>query len=69
MKATNYISWQIRGLLYKVKENGISGNLLNIVINFLQQQQQKVVINGQYSSWTTVEAGVRQGSILGPLFF
>ena len=31
----------IEGLLYKVKENGISRNLPNIVMNFLYQQQQK----------------------------
>ena len=52
-----------------MKQNGISGNLLNVIANFLCQRKQRVVLNGQHSSWTNIEAGVPQGSILGPLFF
>ena len=52
-----------------MKQNGISGNLLNVITNFLCQRKQRVVLNGQHSSWTNIEAGVPQGSILGPLFF
>ena len=33
------------------------------------QRKQRVVLNGEHSSWANVEAGVSQGSILGPLFF
>ena len=44
------------------------GNLLNIVTDFLYQIKQRVVLNRQHSSWTNVEAGVPQGSFLGPLF-
>ena len=57
------------GLLIKLKQNGISGNLLNVITDFLYQRKQRVVLNGQHSSWTNIEAGVPQGSILGPLFF
>ena len=57
------------GLLFKLKQNGISGNLLNVITDFLYQRKQRVVLNGQHSSWTNIEAGVPQGSILGPLFF
>ena len=56
-------------LLLKLKQNGISGNLLNVITDFLYQRKQRVVLNGQHLSWTNVEAGVPQGSILGPLFF
>ena len=57
------------GLIFKLKQNGISGNLLNVIIDFLYQRKQRVVLNGQHSSWTNVQAGVPQRSILGPLFF
>ena len=57
------------GLIFKLKQNGISGNLLNVIIDFLYQRKQRVVLNGQHSSWTNVQAGVPQRSILEPLFF
>ena len=57
------------GLLNKLKENGISGNLLNIIKDFLSLGKQKVVLNGQHTTWVNIEAGDPQGSILGPLFF
>ena len=60
--------WQ-EGLLFKLKQNGISGNLLNVITNFLYQRKQRVALNGQHSSWTNIKAMVPQGSILVPLFF
>ena len=58
-----------QGLLYKLKQNGISGNLLETLTEFLKDGKQRVVLNGQNSSWANAEAGVSQGSILGPLLF
>ena len=57
------------GLVFKSKQNGISGNLLNIFEDFLRNRKQRVVLNGQASNWKNIHAGVPQGSIFGPLLF
>ena len=53
------------GLIFKLKQNGVSGNLLKI----LQNRKQCVVLNGSLSDHSTIESGVPQGSVLGPLLF
>ena len=56
-------------LLYKLKNNGINGNALKLIKSFLHSRSQRVVLNGQTTSWLSIRDGVPQGSVLGPLFF
>ena len=50
------------GIIFKLEQNGISEDLLNILTDFLSNRKQRVVLNGQVSTWTSVNAGVPQGS-------
>ena len=46
---------------------GISGELYNLLGNYLSGRFQRVILNGQTSSWRPLIADVLQGSILGPI--
>ena len=57
------------GLIFKLEQNGVSGPLLNLFKSYLNNRNQRVVLNGSFSELSIIESGVPQGSILGPLLF
>ena len=57
------------GLLFKLKQNGINGELLNLLKSYLANRNQRVLLDGSESGWGIVESGVPQGSVLDRCFF
>ena len=56
------------GLIFKLKQNGISGKV--VILTFIKKnRKQRVVLNGQFSSLADVDTGVPQGSNLRPPLF
>ena len=57
------------GLLHKLKSYGISGQIFGLISSFLSNRRLRVVLDGKPSQEYLVNAGVPQGSILGPTLF
>ena len=57
------------GLIYKIKCIGVTGLPLELIQSFLSHRFQRVVLNGQSSTWLPVTAGVPQVLILGLFLF
>ena len=57
------------GLLHKLRSYGISGQIFGLISSFLSNRRLRAVLDGKSSQEYPVNAGVPQGSILGPTLF
>ena len=57
------------GLLHKLKSHGISGQIFGLISSFLSNRRLQLVLDRKSSQGYPVNAGVPQGSILGPPCF
>ena len=57
------------GLLHKLKSYGISGQIFGLISFFLSNRRLRVVLDGTSLQEYPVNAGVPQGSLLGPTLF
>ena len=54
-------------LIAKLGAYGFSHSSLTVIQSYLYGRKQRTKVNNSYSSWTSPNAGVPQGSILGPI--
>ena len=56
-------------LLDKLSAYGMSTDSVSLLESYLSNRKQQIKINGILSSWSDIQKGVPQGSILDPLLF
>ena len=56
-------------LLEKVKKLPLNPYVVNRLINFLQDREQRVTVDSITTNFLRINRGVRQGTVLGPILF
>ena len=56
-------------LFNKLKELPINPYIVNWIINFLFNSQQRVIVDGDTTPFLPIQSGVPQSTILGPILF
>ena len=56
-------------LIAQLHAYGLSDDACNMVISYLKDRRQRVKVMGEFSDCATINRGVPQGSVMGPLLF
>ena len=56
-------------LIAKLEAYGLDNSALKLILSYLSNRRQRTKVNNSFSQWSDINAGVPQGSILGPLLF